>query len=130
MPHYLGDKIMSHFENTAEEFPAFGGQRTKEQLADERAAQEQRDADKIEFLAEQKRIRDKESKIEDDRALLRAAEIDERVTVERFLSVNPNFDEREAKRLYREKLREIVAIERFRERYFGDNDKPKFGLTM
>jgi hypothetical protein len=121
---------MSHFENTAQEFPALGVQRTPEQLADERAAQQQRDADKIEFLAEQKRIRDKESKIEDDRALLRAEEIDERVTVERFLSVNPNFSEYEAKRLYSEKLREIVAIERFRERYFGEVGKPKFGLTM
>jgi hypothetical protein len=61
---------------------------------------------------------------------LRAEEIDERVTVERFLSVNPNFSEYEAKRLYSEKLREIVAIERFRERYFGEVGKPKFGLTM
>jgi hypothetical protein len=121
---------MSHFENTSEMYPGFGGQKTPEQLREMQQEREQKDEAKAAFLAEQKKIRDKEQRIEDDRAVLRQEEITSQRVIEMIMDANPNFDEREAKRLYSEKVRELVAIERFRERYFGDNGKPKFGLAM
>ncbi len=110
---------MSHFENTNEMYPGFGGQKTPEQLREMQQEREQKDAEKAAFLAEQKKIRDKEQRIEDDRAVLRQEEITSQRVIGMIMDANPNYDEYEAKRLYSEKVRELVAIRQFELAFFG-----------
>ncbi len=116
---------MSHFENTAVEFPAMGGQTSKEELAEMRREREQKDAEKEAFLAEEKKRKDKELSIEADRSVLRHEKIDEQLIVEAFMAVNPSFSQYDAERLYSEKLREIVAIRRFELSFFGQPSSAK-----
>jgi hypothetical protein len=122
---------MSHFENTSEMYPGFGGQKTPEQLREMQQEREQKDAEKVAFLAEQKKIRDKEQRIEDDRAVLRQEEITSQRVIGMIMDANPNFDEYEAKRLYSEKVRELVAIRQFELAFFGQPSSAKslLGVT-
>jgi hypothetical protein len=119
---------MSHFENTNEALPVLGIRKTPEQIAQETEERERREAGAAEFLAAEKKKREKEASIEVDRAVLRAEEITSQQVIEAIMEANPNFSNYDAKRLYTEKVREIVAIERFKEAYFLP--KPKFGLRM
>jgi hypothetical protein len=113
------------FEHTTQEFPSLAGQKTPEQLQQIREEREQREAYKAAFLAEQKKTNDKDAAIAFDRAVLRAEEITSQEVIAAIMDANPNFSEYQAKTLYREKVREIVAIERFRQSFFGSPDKQR-----
>ena len=122
---------MSNFEHTtgnSEQFPSMTGYRSPEQIARE-AAQKEENAERSEraarLLAEEKARQAKEQAIEFDRMVLRNEEITAREVIQAIMEANPNFSEYQAKRLYQEKVREIVAIKRFESLYFSKPDTAK-----
>ncbi len=120
-PHF-GRKNMSHFENDGTDLiGSFGVGKTREEIEQEAERKERAEA----FLAEEKKRKEKESKIEADRAVLRQEEIIEKRVVSAIMEANPNFSQYEARRLYSEKLREIVAIRQFEIAFFGSPDKTR-----
>ena len=110
---------MSHFENTTEMYPSLGGQKAAEEIAEVRRQEAERKERADALLAEEKARQDKEKKVADDRAVLRAEEINEEKVVAAIMESNPNFSKYEARRLYEEKVRSLVAIRRFEDAFFG-----------
>ncbi len=113
---------MSHFENGVRDsvdFSLGGETKTAAQLAAEKSAREGADREAAEFLAEQKKKRDAVDFAERRRAQTRAAELLKAEVVEIVMQENPNFDETDAKILYENELKKIIAIERFKKAYFG-----------
>ncbi len=116
---------MSHFENTNEAYPNLGGRKSAEQLADERAAREKAEADKIEFISQRQREMKSETDAADKESRERAAEILEKQAIEICMEANPNLSWREAKSLYDHELKQIIAIRRFEIAFFGSPDKTR-----
>ena len=120
---------MSHFESTAEAIPALGIRKTPEQIAEEREERERREADKVEFLANEKKKRDAVDSVERRAQQRRSEEILKAEVVEIVMRENPNLDETSAKIIYENTLKEKIAVERFMRAYFGESGT-KFGLRM
>ncbi len=122
---------MSHFENSNEMYPALGGQQSPEQIASERAAREKAEADRIEFLAAEKKKRGAVDSAERRARQRRSAEILKDEVVLILLEQCPFLDETDCRILYENVLKERIAVERFMQSYFGQSAGAKalLGVT-
>ena len=122
---------MSHFENDGTDLiGSFGFRKTPEQIAKEKEEKAQREADKIEFLAAEKKKRDAVDSTERRARQRRSEENLKAEVVEIVMAANPNFDETDAKILYENELKKIIAVENFKAVYFGEGRKTTFGFKM
>ena len=114
------------FENyEGEAIHNFGENLTIEERSARKAAQEKADGEAAEFLVEQRKKREAVDFAERQRAISRAAGLLKAQAVEVCMQVNPNFDETDAKYLYEHKLKDLIAIRRFEEAFFGSSDKQR-----